>query len=79
MKTMCGGLFSFCFLYRTIFGNGQIAITHNGEALAKGRNRSTKVSALQQCLIGLQMLNFNRLPAFCQCNVMGSTVSNTRF
>ena len=29
MKTMCGGLFSFCFLYRTIFGNGQIAITHN--------------------------------------------------
>lgn len=49
------------------------------EALAKGRNRSTKVSDLHRCLIGLQMLNFSRLPAFCQCNVMGSTVYNTRF
>jgi len=28
---MCGGLFSFCFLHETVFGNGQIAITHNGE------------------------------------------------
>ncbi|HOE39877.1 MAG TPA: hypothetical protein PLY69_09895, partial [Bacteroidales bacterium] len=55
------------------------SITPNGKALAKGRNRSTKISALHQRLIGLQMLNFNRLPAFCQCNVMGSTVSNTRF
>ena len=35
MKTMCGGLFSFCFLYRTIFGNGQIAITHNVEAMRR--------------------------------------------
>ena len=26
---MCGGLFSFCFLHETVFGNGQIAITHN--------------------------------------------------
>jgi len=26
---MCGGLFSFCFLYETVFGNGQVAITHN--------------------------------------------------
>lgn len=26
---MCGGLFSFCFLHETIFGNGQQAITHN--------------------------------------------------
>lgn len=23
------GLFSFCFLHKTVFGNGQIAITHN--------------------------------------------------
>ena len=29
MKTMCGGLFSFCFPYETVFGNGQVAITHN--------------------------------------------------
>lgn len=29
MKTMCGGLFSFCFLHETVFGNGQVAITHN--------------------------------------------------
>ncbi len=27
---MCGGRFSFCFLHETVFGNGQIAITHNG-------------------------------------------------
>ena len=27
---MCGGLFSFCFPYETVFGNGQVAITHNG-------------------------------------------------
>ena len=27
---MCGGLFSFCFLHETVFGNGQVAITHNG-------------------------------------------------
>jgi len=26
---MCGWLFSFCFLHETVFGNGQIAITHN--------------------------------------------------
>lgn len=26
---MCGGLFSFCFLHKTVFGNGQVAITHN--------------------------------------------------
>ena len=30
---MCGGLFSFCFLHETVFGNGQVAITHNGERL----------------------------------------------
>lgn len=30
---MCGGLFSFCFLHETVFGNGQIAITHNGIGL----------------------------------------------
>ena len=54
-----------------------LSIDHIVEALAKGRNRSTKVSALPRCLIELQMLNFSRLPAFCQCNVMGSTVSNT--
>ena len=29
MKTMFGWLFSFCFLHETVFGNGQIAITHN--------------------------------------------------
>jgi len=34
MKTMCGGLFSFCFLHETVFGNGQVAITHNVVALA---------------------------------------------
>jgi hypothetical protein len=26
---MCGGLFLFCFLHETVFGNGQVAITHN--------------------------------------------------
>jgi len=31
---MCGGLFSFCFLHETIFGNGQQAITHNSEIYA---------------------------------------------
>ncbi len=30
---MCGGLFSFCFLHETVFGNGQIAIMHNVKAL----------------------------------------------
>ncbi len=30
---MCGGLFSFCFLYETVFGNGQVAITHNVSGL----------------------------------------------
>jgi len=29
---MCGGLFSFCFLHEAVFGNGQIAITHNIES-----------------------------------------------
>lgn len=33
---MCGGLFSFCFLYETVFGNGQVAITHNGSRLCAG-------------------------------------------
>jgi len=33
---MCGGLFSFCFLYETVFGNGQVAITHNGLGLGEG-------------------------------------------
>lgn len=31
MKKMCGGLFSFCFLHETVFGNGQVAITHNSQ------------------------------------------------
>jgi hypothetical protein len=35
MKKMCGGLFSFCFLHETVFGNGQVAITHNAYGLAK--------------------------------------------
>ncbi len=30
---MCGGLFSFCFLHETVFGNGQVAITHNVRGL----------------------------------------------
>jgi len=30
---MCGGLFSFCSLHETVFGNGQIAITHNEEGI----------------------------------------------
>ena len=34
MKTMFGWLFSFCFLHETVFGNGQIAITHNVLRLA---------------------------------------------
>lgn len=39
MKTMCGGLFSFCFLHETVFGNGQVAITHNvGAACRSGVN-----------------------------------------
>ena len=33
---MCGGLFSFCFLYETVFENGQVAITHNGLGIAEG-------------------------------------------
>jgi len=32
---MCGGLFSFCFLHETVFGNGQVAITHNGKMLCE--------------------------------------------
>ena len=35
MKTMCDGLFSFCFLQETVFGNGQVAITHNGIGLGE--------------------------------------------
>ena len=31
---MCGGLFSFCFLHETVFGNGQVAITHNVGAMS---------------------------------------------
>lgn len=37
MKTMCGGLFSFCFLHETVFGSGQVAITHNTEFPATKR------------------------------------------
>jgi len=33
---MCGGLFSFCFLHETVFGNGQVAITHNALWLCAG-------------------------------------------
>jgi hypothetical protein len=44
MKTMCGGLFSFCFLHETVFGNGQIAITHNVECMAS--KPRTKLSNL---------------------------------
>ena len=32
---MCGGHFSFCFLHETVFGNDQIAITHNGLGLGE--------------------------------------------
>jgi len=44
---MRGGLFSFCFLHGIVFGNGQLAITHNGiglgevaEPKAKLKNKS---------------------------------------
>ena len=30
---MCDWLFSFCFLHETVFGNGQVAITHNVRGL----------------------------------------------
>jgi hypothetical protein len=35
MKTMCGGLFSFCFLHENVFGNGNVAITHNVRGLGE--------------------------------------------
>jgi len=38
---MCGGLFSFCFLHETVFGNGQVAITHNVSAMSSGGFRTT--------------------------------------
>jgi hypothetical protein len=44
MKKMCGGLFSFCFLHETVFGNGQVAITHNAYGLAKWGNYTHKSS-----------------------------------
>jgi len=68
------GYFLFFYSRNCLMKTKGSHITHNVEALAKGRNRSTKVSALHRCSIGLQMLNFSRLPTFCQCNVMGSTV-----
>lgn len=37
MKTMCGGLFSFCFLHENVFGNGNVAITHNSPFPVVGR------------------------------------------
>jgi len=39
---MCGGLFSFCFLHEAVFGNGQIAITHNMliDAMLSEKNNS---------------------------------------
>lgn len=44
MKTMCGGLFSFCFLHETVFGNGQIAITHNEQRYEKLGIKRDKLS-----------------------------------
>ncbi len=41
MKTMFGWLFSFCFLHETVFGNGQIAITHNSEIAAMRKYPAT--------------------------------------
>lgn len=48
MKTMCGGLFSFCFLHETVFGNGNVAITHNGHcyAFVHGLNAPTNYKKL---------------------------------
>jgi len=43
MKTMCGGLFSFCFPHETVFGNGQVAITHNVSGLVAVGVYSTTV------------------------------------
>jgi len=42
---MCGGLFSFCFLHETVFGNGQVAITHNVGAMSSSGLRSEKLSS----------------------------------
>lgn len=39
---MCGGLFSFCFLHETVFGNGNVAITHNVPQLGEVRDFDSK-------------------------------------
>jgi len=48
---MCGGLFSFCFLHEAVFGNGQIAITHNGSGIAEGGKAESPDSAV--CVLPL--------------------------
>jgi len=45
---MCGGLFSFCFLHETIFGKGQVAITHNGSGIAECRDLKAESFNLAQ-------------------------------
>ena len=47
MKTMCGGLFSFCFPHETVFGNGQVAITHNMKVYAAGKSKWSKFWAIK--------------------------------
>lgn len=44
MKTMCGGLFSFCFLHETVFGNGNIAISANVSGINDGRHITGKLN-----------------------------------
>ena len=50
---MCGGLFSFCFLHETVFGNGQVAITHNGGMAVTPRRLG---SGCQPCKVGRLIL-----------------------
>jgi len=41
---MCGGIFSFCLLHETFFGNGQVAITHNDGGMVSCRLRANFIS-----------------------------------
>jgi hypothetical protein len=69
---MCGGLFSFCFLHETVFGNGNVAITHNVIWLYAGGAKQHKTFTLHKRLLKARKLGLNANPHLRKTNVSGS-------
>ena len=63
MKTMCGGLFSFCVLHGIVFGNGQVAITHNVSGLKEVAELTDKMMNGELNFIPAQTLISGTKPA----------------